>query len=173
MRAKPQNHRSTPHPHARHTTTPLYICLLFLLCLASSACNQSTPTEMTQDAGNTEAIPEQRCYAPAAGKPRLSTFDFLGQEALKPRTLRFRIAWEDGDANLHRGKYQFWIDDQALPPQDFPTEMASATSGTIRLSLTLPKATYTPGESIKIAFEVRDEDDQRSNRPIVRLEAQR
>ncbi|TNE48837.1 MAG: hypothetical protein EP343_13190 [Deltaproteobacteria bacterium] len=137
---------------------------LFLLCLGLSGC---PPVSSSSDAGS---LPEN-CYNPEPGSPVIRSFTFAGAIPQMPHVLRFAIDWEDANANLKGGSFQFTVDGEKRPLQILPDRFVSNNpSGAFSLSLVLSSSDFVEGRKVTVSFVLFDKGGLASNRPEMVLE---
>lgn len=139
-----------------------FICLVCLIL--GGGCS---PTAMPSDASS----PPESCFVPELGHPTIRKMSFLGSLPQQIQTLRFRIDWEDNQADLKGGSYQFFVDGEERTLLLFPEPLiGSGNAGAFELLLPLPVSMVVPGRRIRVELVLRDKRGTLSNRPSMILE---
>ncbi len=140
---------------------------LFLLCWGLAGCPQASSPS---DAGS---FPEN-CYNPEPGSPVVRSFSFAGAIPQMPHVLRFAIDWEDSNANLKGGSFQFTVDGEKRSLQIIPDRLVSNNpSGSFSLSLVLSTSDFVEGRKVTVSLVLFDKTGRASNRPEMVLEVKR
>lgn len=147
-------------------TLPWSIAWL-LLCCMSLGC-QPSPTNT--DAGN---LPEA-CYSPKPGSPLIQSFKFAGAIPQSPHVLRFVVDWEDSNANLRGGSFQFSVDGVPRTLQILPNRLVpNDSSGTFSLSLALSTSDFVESRKVTVSLVIYDKEGLASNQPSMVLEVKK
>ena len=142
--------------------------LLFLIGYFSSCHKAPSPL----DASTYPDVSPERCFAGKAGSPRIIDMSLAGFLPHHPQTLRFLIKWEDNNANLKGGRYQFTVNGVTRSILSLPEARVSASSdGELELTLSLLDKEVNGQTQIRIELVMWDADGLASNRPLLVLEA--
>lgn len=117
------------------------------------------------------SAPPERCHQVIPGNPRVTKFTFLGGLPQQPQTLRFRVEWEDNNADLRGGTYRFFVNGEARALQSLSRSLVGeGPSGSFELLLPLSSIFLKPGTRVSVELLLKDKRATPSNRPLLVLE---